>query len=169
LVKKKNVINLHNKIIVVTGASSGLGFQIAKSLSKYDSKVIVCSRNTKKIRSKFLSKKNVILKKNTLYVDLSSSVLREELSYGKKKIIQIYKGIKPELKINHLNRVAAELFEIDITSKGIKKLMLQSSIDGGKIWNNEQMITPESTKEEELLLKIKQRSSSMIYRVIAPN
>ena len=63
LVKKKNVINLHNKIIVVTGASSGLGFQIAKSLSKYDSKVIVCSRNTKKIRSKFLSKKNVILKK----------------------------------------------------------------------------------------------------------
>jgi hypothetical protein len=31
--------------------------------------------------------KNVILKKNTLYVDLSSSVLREELSYGKKKII----------------------------------------------------------------------------------
>jgi hypothetical protein len=33
--------------------------------------------------------KNVILKKNTLYVDLSSSVLREELSYGKKKIIAI--------------------------------------------------------------------------------
>ena len=31
--------------------------------------------------------KNIILKKNTLHVELSSSVLREELSYGKKKII----------------------------------------------------------------------------------
>ncbi|MDG1854210.1 MAG: CAP domain-containing protein [Verrucomicrobiales bacterium] len=103
------------------------------------------------------------------WLQIKAKVSDRWFGYGKKKIIQIYKGIKPELKINHLNRVAAELFEIDITSKGIKKLMLQSSIDGGKIWNNEQMITPESTKEEELLLKIKQRSSSMIYRVIAPN
>jgi hypothetical protein len=31
--------------------------------------------------------KNVMLKGNTLYVELSSSVLREELSYGKDKII----------------------------------------------------------------------------------
>jgi hypothetical protein len=30
---------------------------------------------------------NVQLKRETLYVDLSSSVLREELSYGKEKII----------------------------------------------------------------------------------
>lgn len=30
---------------------------------------------------------NVQLKRDTLYVDLSSSVLREELSYGKEKII----------------------------------------------------------------------------------
>ncbi len=32
---------------------------------------------------------NVMLKRNTLYVQLSSSVLREELSYGKEKIIKI--------------------------------------------------------------------------------
>lgn len=63
MVKKKDDISLQNKIIIVTGASSGLGFQIAKSLSKYDSKVIVCSRNITKIRNKFLLKKNVILKK----------------------------------------------------------------------------------------------------------
>lgn len=30
---------------------------------------------------------NIILKQDTLYVQLSSSVLREELSYGKEKII----------------------------------------------------------------------------------
>ena len=31
--------------------------------------------------------KNVVLKGSTLYVELTSSVLREELSYGKSKII----------------------------------------------------------------------------------
>jgi len=42
--------------------------------------------------------KNVILKKNTLYVELSSSVLREELSYGKKKIIaMLNEHLKKEL------------------------------------------------------------------------
>jgi hypothetical protein len=39
--------------------------------------------------------KNVILKGETLYVELSSSVLREELSHGKSKIITM---INEELK-----------------------------------------------------------------------
>ncbi|NBL65894.1 DUF721 domain-containing protein [Flavobacterium sp. NST-5] len=33
--------------------------------------------------------RNVVLKKNTLYVELTSAVLREELSYGKQKIIKM--------------------------------------------------------------------------------
>lgn len=33
--------------------------------------------------------KNVVLKGSTLYVELTSSVLREELSYGKSKIIKM--------------------------------------------------------------------------------
>ena len=33
--------------------------------------------------------KNVFLKGNTLYVELTSAVLREELSYGKDKIIKM--------------------------------------------------------------------------------
>jgi hypothetical protein len=39
--------------------------------------------------------KEVILKGSTLYVSLTSAVLREELSYGKQKIIQM---INEELK-----------------------------------------------------------------------
>lgn len=38
---------------------------------------------------------DVVLKRNTLYVALSSSVVREELSYGKEKIIKM---INEELK-----------------------------------------------------------------------
>jgi NAD(P)-dependent dehydrogenase (short-subunit alcohol dehydrogenase family) len=63
LVEKKNNKDLNNKIIIITGASSGLGFQIAKSLSNYNSKIIICSRNIEKIKRKFALKKNVILKK----------------------------------------------------------------------------------------------------------
>jgi NAD(P)-dependent dehydrogenase (short-subunit alcohol dehydrogenase family) len=63
LVKKSVNKKLENKIIIVTGASSGLGLQITKSLSKYNSKVIICSRNVMKIKPIFLSKKNVILKR----------------------------------------------------------------------------------------------------------
>lgn len=33
--------------------------------------------------------KSVVLKNSTLYVELTSGVLREELSYGKKKIIEM--------------------------------------------------------------------------------
>ena len=33
--------------------------------------------------------RNIILKNSTLYVELTSAVLREELSYGKEKIIKI--------------------------------------------------------------------------------
>ena len=41
---------------------------------------------------------SVKLHKDTLYVELSSSVLREELSYGKDKIIKmINEGLKKEL------------------------------------------------------------------------
>lgn len=39
--------------------------------------------------------KNILLKGNTLYVELTSAVLREELSYGKDKIIKM---INEELK-----------------------------------------------------------------------
>ena len=33
--------------------------------------------------------KNIMLKNNTLYVELTSSVLREELSFGKEKIVKM--------------------------------------------------------------------------------
>jgi hypothetical protein len=39
--------------------------------------------------------KNVVLKGNTLYVELSSAVLREELAHGKSKIVSM---INEELK-----------------------------------------------------------------------
>ncbi len=45
---------------------------------------------------------NIILKNNTLYVALSSSVLREELSFGKDKIIKL---INDELRRNVVKNI----------------------------------------------------------------
>jgi hypothetical protein len=46
--------------------------------------------------------KNILLKGSTLYVELSSAVLREELSYGKHKIIKM---INEELQREVLKEV----------------------------------------------------------------
>lgn len=45
---------------------------------------------------------NIQLKKDTLYIQLSSSALREELSYGKEKIINL---INEELGKNIVNKI----------------------------------------------------------------
>ena len=103
------------------------------------------------------------------WLQIKAKISDRWFGYGKKKVIQSYKGIKPELEINELSIGAGKLLEINVTSKGIKKLILQSSIDGGKIWNNEQKTEPKPSKKQEVIFQIKQRSSSMIYRVIAPN
>ena len=45
---------------------------------------------------------NIQLKRDTLYIQLSSSALREELSYGKEKIINL---INEELGKNTVNKI----------------------------------------------------------------
>jgi hypothetical protein len=46
--------------------------------------------------------KNILLKGTTLYVELTSAVLREELSYGKTKIIKI---LNEELKSEFITEI----------------------------------------------------------------
>ena len=45
---------------------------------------------------------NVILKNDTLYVSLSSSVLREELSYGKEKMVKMLNECLGKELIKHI-------------------------------------------------------------------
>ncbi len=66
LVDKKVANQFKNKIIIITGASSGLGLEMAKNLSKYDTKIIVCSRNISMLKKNFSKKKNIFFKKVNL-------------------------------------------------------------------------------------------------------
>ncbi|MEO2185397.1 MAG: CAP domain-containing protein [bacterium] len=103
------------------------------------------------------------------WLQIKAQISDRWFGYGKKKKIQHFKGIEPELKITKFSAIPDRTLKMNVTSKGIKKIILQSSIDGGKVWNNEQTIEPTPSKTQEVLFQIKQSSPVMIYRVIAPN
>ena len=68
ILKKQNLFinydyNLKNKTALVTGASKGLGYEIAKSFLKHGSNLIICSRNHIQIKKAY-KKLNKIKKSN---------------------------------------------------------------------------------------------------------
>jgi len=77
--QKKNKINFkynfENKVVLITGASKGIGFEVSKSFLKHGSNLVICSSNSKRIKESF--KKLVKLKKKNqmlfyLKIDISS-------------------------------------------------------------------------------------------------
>ena len=54
--------NFKNQVVIVTGASKGLGYEVAKYFLKYDSNLVICSRNLIEIKKAY-EKLNRIKKK----------------------------------------------------------------------------------------------------------
>ena len=81
-------MNLKNKIIVLTGGTSGIGKALASTLEEHGSKVIILARN----RSRLLKmKKNKMGGKNFTYrLDLASYV---QISQAAKKILSEHRRI----------------------------------------------------------------------------
>ena len=67
MVNKKGE-KFNNRVIVITGASSGLGLNIAKEFIKENAKISVCARRIEKLKKNFKNKKNVFFQK----VDISN-------------------------------------------------------------------------------------------------
>ena len=59
-----NKYNLNGKLAVITGASDGIGFGIAKSLSKEDVNLVLVSRNEDKLKKAAEEIKAISILKN---------------------------------------------------------------------------------------------------------
>lgn len=69
------MINSKNRIILITGGSSGIGFEMARQMLDEGSKVIVCGRSKEKLNDA----KKRIPKLNTIQCDITSEEERKSL------------------------------------------------------------------------------------------
>ena len=88
--------DLKQKSVIITGASKGLGFEIAKKFVKYGANIMICSRNLKEIKKSYQSL-NLIKKKNQKIIYSSTDIS----SYDQVKFL-VHKTIKNFKKIDVL-------------------------------------------------------------------
>ncbi len=104
-----------NKIIIITGASSGIGKALASELLKYNAKVAVCARNVEKLESAYsdFPKENVLLFK----ADVSKE---EDCKAFTDAVVQKWGGI--DILINNAGISMRAMFA-DLDVSVIKNLM----------------------------------------------
>ena len=108
---KKNI----NRVIIVTGASSGLGKAISYDLSKRGYLIAACSRNINKLKKNFKKNKNIFCFK----VDVTKEL---EIKNFVKNIYKLFGKI--DVLINNAGIVLNSKFE-SIKTKDLDKLLKQ--------------------------------------------
>ena len=67
--------NFKDKVVLITGASKGLGYQIAKSYLKFGSNLMICSSNPNNIKKSYIKLKKIKKKNQKIFylaIDVSS-------------------------------------------------------------------------------------------------
>ena len=67
--------NFKDKVVLITGASKGLGYQIAKSYLKFGSNLMICSSNLNNIKKSYIKLKKIKKKNQKIFylaIDVSS-------------------------------------------------------------------------------------------------
>ena len=116
LVNKKRK-KFHDKVIVITGASSGLGLNIAKEFIKENAKISICARRLEKLKKNFKNEKNVFFQR----VDISNQksikrfLNKTVKKFGKIDILINNAGIAYNSKIEDINlRKLKKSFEVNL-------------------------------------------------------
>jgi NAD(P)-dependent dehydrogenase (short-subunit alcohol dehydrogenase family) len=83
-----------NKVVLVTGASKGLGYQIAKSYLKHGSNLMICSSNLTNIKKSYINKEKQKLKNQKIFylvADVSSpKQVKKLVNFTIKKFNQFF-------------------------------------------------------------------------------
>lgn len=125
-IKKKEVdlMSLKDKVVIITGASSGIGESTAKRLAADGAKVVLGARNERKlaqIREDITAKSGQAIYQRTdvtKYEDNQNLVKRAENTFGKVDAIFLNAGIMPSSRLAEL-KVADWDQTIDVNLKGV--------------------------------------------------
>jgi Dehydrogenases with different specificities (related to short-chain alcohol dehydrogenases) len=91
--EKKFKFNFKNKVVLITGASKGLGFSVSKAFLNSGANLVICSRNYKEIKKTFL-KLNKFKKKNQKIIYSATDISAfSDVKILIKKTLKIFKKI----------------------------------------------------------------------------
>ncbi len=114
-------MDLSNKVILLTGASSGIGFSLAKSLPKENCSLALISRNKKKLDELETEIKNVGRKVSTYACDVGNidevrnTYQQVKRDFGKIDIAILNAGTSHRLDIkNYSSEIAREIFNVNV-------------------------------------------------------
>lgn len=110
-------MDFKNKVIIVTGASSGIGLSISKKLSKLGAIVVMASRNKAKLNSysKTINNSFVLVTDVRKYKDLDNLLYKTLKKYGKIDGIINNAGIGYDSDIENLDfKLFEDLIKIDL-------------------------------------------------------
>lgn len=114
-------MDLSNKVILLTGASSGIGYSLAKSLPKENCSLALISRNEKKLNDLLTELKNVRIKISAYLCDVGNidevrnSYQQIINDFGKIDIAILNAGTSHRLDIkNYSSEIAREIFNVNV-------------------------------------------------------
>ena len=138
---EKNKQLFHDKVVVITGASSGLGFRIAREFIKENANLSICARRLYKLKKIYKGKAKVFFQK----VDISDEeaikkfIKKTVKIFGKIDILINNAGIAQPSKIENIDyKNLKKTFEVNLFAPAIflrETLKIMKKKNYGRIIN----------------------------------
>lgn len=113
----ENDVKLDGKVAIVTGATSGVGLEVAKNLAKRGAKVIIASRNPSKLQN---------AKEEIIQTSGHDDVITRQMDFESLKSVRnfVFETKRTEPKVDILiNNIGAIGLEDGLTNDGIHTMM----------------------------------------------